>query len=112
MKSEFAIPILQKLLERYRIEHMGTSGINRGKEIPALLQAIECLASSVIEREKEINRAVHMIRDIISGPDARDLKEVWEFLRDKIQFSEEEKQEIERRLGLPIPSSDSSSRSL
>ena len=100
MNSQAAIPILQRLLGRLRVEHMEVAGADRSKEIPALLHAIECLTASVIAREKEIDRAVHMVREVISGPDGRDLKDVWAFLRDKLRFSEDEKQEIERRLGL------------
>jgi len=96
MKLEIAIDVLQSMIERAQGNLIA---IPEEEEVEALQRAIDCLTTAVIKREAEINRAVHMIREISGWPD-KDVKEVWAFLRDKIRFSEDEKLEIESRLGI------------
>ena len=96
MKLEIAIDTLQAMIERCQGNLIA---IPEDEEIEALQRAIDCLTTAVIKREAEIIRAVHMIREIGGWPD-RDIRDVWIFLRDKIRFSEDEKQEIESRLGI------------
>ena len=96
MKLEIAIDTLQAMIERAQGNLIA---IPEDEEIEALQRAIDYLTTAVIKREAEINRAVHMIREISGWPD-KDVKEVWAFLRDKIRFSEDEKLEIESRLGI------------
>jgi len=96
MKLEIAIDTLQAMIERAQGNLIA---IPEDEEIEALQRAIDCLTTAVIKREAEIIRAVHMIREIGGWPD-RDIRDVWIFLRDKIRFSEDEKQEIESRLGI------------
>ena len=96
MKLEIAIDTLQAMIERAQGNLIA---IPEDEEIEALQRAIDCLTTAVIKREAEINRAVHMIREIGGWPD-RDIRDVWMFLRDKMRFSEDEKLEIESRLGI------------
>jgi len=96
MKLEIAIDTLQGMIERAQGNLIA---IPEEEEIEALQQAIDCLTTAVIKREAEINRAVHMIREIGGWPD-RDIRDVWMFLRDKMRFAEDEKLEIESRLGI------------
>jgi len=96
MKLEIAIDVLQSMIERAQGNLIA---IPEEEEVEALQRAIDCLTTAVIKREAEINRAVHMIREISGWPD-KDVKEVWAFLRDKIRFSEDEKLESESRLGI------------
>ena len=96
MKLEIAIDTLESMLDRLREEQVD---IHHDDEVEALQRAVDCLTTAVIKREAEIDRAVQMIREIGGWPD-RDIKDVWEFLRDKIRFSEDEKLEIESRLGI------------
>jgi len=96
MKLEIAIDTLQAMIERAQGNLIA---IPEDEEIEALQRAIDCLTTAVIKREAEINRAVHMVREIGGWPD-RDIRDVWMFLRDKIRFSEDEKLEIESRLGI------------
>ncbi|HPQ70597.1 MAG TPA: hypothetical protein PKW95_15840 [bacterium] len=96
MKLEIAIDVLQSMIERAQGNLIA---IPEEEEVEALQRAIDCLTTAVIKREAEINRAVHMIREISGWPD-KDVSEVWIFLRDKIRFSEDEKLEIESRLGI------------
>ena len=96
MKLEIAIDVLQSMIERCQGNLIA---IPEDEETEALQRAIDCLSTAVIKREAEINRAVHMIREISGWPD-KDVAEVWTFLRDKIRFSEDEKLEIESRLGI------------
>jgi len=96
MKLEIAIDTLQAMIERAQGNLIA---IPEDEEVEALQRAIDCLTTAVIKREAEINRAVHMIREIGGWPD-RDIRDVWMFLRDKMRFGEDEKQEIESRLGI------------
>jgi len=96
MKLEIAIDTLQAMIERAQGNLIA---IPEDEEVEALQRAIDCLTTAVIQREAEINRAVQMIREIGGWPD-RDIRDVWMFLRDKMRFSEDEKQEIESRLGI------------
>jgi len=96
MKLEIAIDTLQAMIERAQGNLIA---IPEDEEVEALQRAIDCLTTAVLKREQEINRAVHMIREISGWPD-KDVTEVWTFLRDKIRFSEDEKLEIESRLGI------------
>ena len=96
MKLEIAIDTLQAMIDRLRGEDMV---VDCDDETEALQRAIDCLTTAVIKREAEINRAVNMIREISGWPD-KDIRDVWFFLRDKIRFSEDEKLEIESRLGI------------
>jgi len=96
MKLEIAIDTLQAMIER---AHGNLIAIPEDEEIEALKRAIDCLTTAVIHREAEINRAVQMIREIGGWPD-RDIRDVWMFLRDKMRFGEDEKLEIESRLGI------------
>ena len=96
MKLEIAIDTLQAMIERAQGNLIA---IPEDEEIEALKRAIDCLTTAVIHREAEINRAVQMIREIGGWPD-RDIRDVWMFLRDKMRFGEDEKLEIESRLGI------------
>jgi len=96
MKLEIAIDVLESMIERAQGNLIA---IPEDEEVAALQRAIDCLSTAVLKREQEINRAVHMIREIGGWPD-KDVAEVWAFLRDKIRFSEDEKLEIESRLGI------------
>jgi len=96
MKLEIAIDTLQAMIERAQGNLIA---IPEDEEIEALQRAIDCLTTSVIHREAEINRAVQMIREIGGWPD-RDIRDVWMFLRDKMRIGEDEKLEIESRLGI------------
>jgi len=96
MKLEIAIDTLQAMIERAQGNLIA---IPEDEEIEALQRAIDCLTTSVIKREAEINRAVQMIREIGGWPD-KDIRDVWNFLRGSLRFSEDEKLEIERRLGI------------
>ncbi len=96
MKLEIAIDVLQSMIERAQGNLIA---IPEEEEVEALQRAIDCLTTAVIKREAEINRAVHMIREISGWPD-KEVGEVWAFLRDKIRFSEDEKLEIKSRLGI------------
>jgi len=96
MKLEIAIDVLESMIERCQGNLIA---IPEDEEVAALQRAIDCLSTAVLKREQEINRAVHMIREIGGWPD-RDIRDVWVFLRDKIRFSEDEKLEIESRLGI------------
>ena len=96
MKLEIAIDTLQSMIERCQGNLIA---IPEDEEVEALQRAIDCLTTAVMKREAEINRAVNMIREISGWPD-KDVVEVWTFLRDKIRFSEDEKLEIESRLGI------------
>ena len=96
MKLEIAIDTLQAMIERAQGNLIA---IPEDEEIDALQRAIDCLTTAVIHREAEINRAVHMIREIGGWPD-RDIRDVWMFLRDKMRIGEDEKLEIESRLGI------------
>ena len=96
MKLEIAIDTLQSMIERCQGNLIA---IPEDEEVEALQRAIDCLTTAVIKREAEINRAVNMIREISGWPD-KDIRDVWVFLRDKIRFSEDEKLEIESRLGI------------
>ena len=96
MKLEIAIDTLQSMIERCQGNLIA---IPEDEEVEALQRAIDCLTTAVIKREAEINRAVNMIREISGWPD-KDIRDVWFFLRDKIRFSEDEKLEIESRLGI------------
>lgn len=96
MKLEIAIDTLQAMIERAQGNLIA---IPEDEEIEALQRAIDCLTTSVIKREAEINRAVQMIREIGGWPD-RDIRDVWMFLRDKMRIGEDEKLEIESRLGI------------
>jgi len=96
MKIEIAIDTLQAMVERCQGNLIA---IPEDEEIEALQRAIDCLTVAMRRREAEIDRAVHMIREIGGWPD-RDIRDVWVFLRDKIRFSEDEKLEIESRLGI------------
>jgi len=96
MKLEIAIDTLQAMIERAQGNLIA---IPEDEEVEALQRAIDCLTTAVIKREAEINRAVHMIREIGGWPD-RDIRDVWMFLRDKMRFGEDEKQDIESRLGI------------
>ena len=96
MKLEIAIDTLQAMIERAQGNLIA---IPEDEEIEALQRAIDCLTTAVIHREAESNRAVQMIREIGGWPD-RDIRDVWMFLRDKMRFGEDEKQEIESRLGI------------
>ena len=88
--------MLESILDRLRGED---TAVDPDEEAEALQRAIDCLSTAVIKREAEINRAVQMIREISGWPD-KDVRDVWMFLRDKIRFSEDEKLEIESRLGI------------
>ena len=96
MKLEIAIDTLQAMIERAQGNLIA---IPEDEEIEALQRAIDYLTTAVIKREAEINRAVHMIREIGGWPD-RDIRDVWMFLRDKMRFSEDEKLEIKSHLGI------------
>ena len=96
MKLEIAIDTLQAMIERCQGNLIA---IPEDEEIEALQRAIDCLTTSVIKREAEINRAVQMIREIGGWPD-KDIRDVWNFLRGNLRFSEDEKLEIESRLGI------------
>ena len=96
MKLEIAIDTLEAMIERCQGNLIA---IPEDEEVEALQRAIDCLTTALSKREAEINRAVNMIREIGGWPD-RDIRDVWEFLRDKIRFSEDEKLEIESRLGI------------
>ena len=96
MNLEVAIDTLQAMIERAQGNLIA---IPEDEEVEALQRAIDCLTTALSKREAEINRAVNMIREIGGWPD-RDIRDVWEFLRDKIRFSEDEKLEIESRLGI------------
>ncbi|HPQ72210.1 MAG TPA: hypothetical protein PLI17_18570 [Denitromonas sp.] len=96
MKLEIAIDTLQAMIERAQGNLIA---IPEDEEVEALQRAIDCLTTAVIKREAEINRAVHMIREIGGWPD-RDIRDVWMFLRDKMRFAEDEKLDIESRLGI------------
>jgi predicted nucleic acid-binding Zn-ribbon protein len=96
MKIEIAIDTLQAMIERAQ---GNLTAIPEDDEIEALQRAIDGLTTALSRREAEIDRAVHMIREIGGWPD-KDGTEVWAFLRDKIRFSEDEKLEIESRLGI------------
>ena len=96
MKIEIAIDVLESMLDRLRGEDVV---VDPDEEAEALQRSIDCLTIALSKREAEINRAVNMIREIGGWPD-RDIRDVWTFLRDKIRFSEDEKLEIESRLGI------------
>jgi hypothetical protein len=96
MKLEIAIDTLQAMIERAQGNLIA---IPEDEEIATLQRAIDCLSTALSRREAEIDRAVHMIREISGWPD-KDVAEVWTFLRDKIRFSEDEKVEIESHLGI------------
>ena len=96
MKLETAIDTLQSMIERCQGNLIA---IPENDEIEALQRAIDCLSVAVSARENEINRAVHMIREISGWPD-KDLRDVWNFLRATMHYPEEDKEEIEHRLGL------------
>jgi len=96
MKLEIAIDTLQAMIERAQGNLIA---IPEDEEVEALQRAIDCLTTAVIHREAEINRAVQMIREIGGWPD-KDIRDVWNFLRGNLRFSEDEKLEIESRLGI------------
>jgi len=96
MKIEIAIDTLQAMIERCQGNLIA---IPEDEEIETLQRAIDCLTIAASRREAEINRAVRMIREIGGWPD-KDIRDVWNFLRGNLRFSEDEKLEIESRLGL------------
>jgi len=96
MKLEIAIDTLQAMIERAQGNLIA---IPEDEEVEALQRAIDCLTTAVIHRKAEINRAVQMIREIGGWPD-KDIRDVWNFLRGNLRFSEDEKLEIESRLGI------------
>ena len=96
MKIEIAIDTLQAMIERAQGNLIA---IPEDDEIEALQRAIDCLTTALSRREAEIDRAVHMIREIGGWPD-KDIRGVWTFLRGNLRFSEDEKLEIESRLGI------------
>ena len=96
MKLEIAIDTLQAMIERAQGNLIA---IPEDEEIEALQRAIDCLTVALSRREAEIDRAVHMIREISGWPD-KDIRGVWDFLRGKLRYSEDEKLEIESRLGI------------
>ena len=96
MKLEIAIDTLQSMIERCQGNLIA---IPENEEVEALQRAIDCLTTAAKNHEAEINRAVRMIREISGWPD-KDIRDVWNFLRATMHYPEEDKQKIERRLGL------------
>ena len=96
MKLEIAIDVLESMIERCQGNLIA---IPEDEEAEALQRAIDCLTTALSKREAEINRAVNMIREIGGWPD-KDLRDVWNFLRATMHYPEEDKEEIEHRLGL------------
>jgi len=87
------IEILRDLCERLQ-------GACSDDEAEALDVAVDHLIDAQRKRDAHINKAVHLIRDVMAGPDGRDLETTWQFLRTKLIFDEEDLQEIESMLGL------------
>ena len=89
MKLVDAIATLRDLQRRLKSDDLAAIGLALGH-----------LVELEQQRRAKIDQAIHMVRNVIAGPDNSDLESTWSFLRDKLRFSEEEKQEIERGLGL------------
>lgn len=96
MKLEIAIDTLQAMIERCQGNLIA---IPETDEVAALQRAIDCLTTAMSKREAEIEKAIRMIREIGGWPD-KDIQDVWTFIRATMHCPEDDKQEIERRLGL------------
>jgi hypothetical protein len=71
-----------------------------GDEAEALAIAIEQLVKADRNREAEIEKAVELISDAIFDSDGNLHESAWSYIRDRIDFTSEDKAEIIRRLGL------------
>jgi len=71
-----------------------------GDEAEALVLAIDQLLRAERARQAEIEKAVELIRDAIFDSDGNLHESAWSYLKDRIDFPEEDKAEIIRRLGL------------
>jgi hypothetical protein len=87
------IEILRDLCERLQ-------GACSEEEADALDVAVDHLIEAQRTRDAHIDKAVHVIRDVMSGPQGEDLETTWKFLRTKLIFDEEDLREIERLLRL------------
>ena len=61
------------------------------------------LATLKIAPDHDLDHTVRMVRKCAEVLNAGDLAGCWAFLRDKLRVTEEERDEIERRLGLSTP---------
>lgn len=96
MNTQKAADTLLAMLERCQGNLIA---IPEDEEVTALEVAIKALEEAAEKRNAEIGKAVRMIKEIGGWPD-KDIQEIWEFLRDKLRYSEEMKREIKSRLGI------------
>ena len=89
MKIADAIDTMRSLLPRLD-----------GDDFMAASLATDHLVAAYRARQREIKKAVKMLRAAITDPDGKINRRTWGYLRGRIGFPEEDKAEIARRLGL------------